>query len=96
VGGEPDSVNDTSVWQPARIVSRHAQPNGYSRVGSEESRLVFQKVVRVTEGDPGWELKERFAISGCEAKRFFYIHPEDLPNRHAFRVWVCECMILTD
>ena len=83
-------------WQPARLrLTGH--PTNSSPLTSDERTAALKKIVRVCEWQPSDDLLVSFRIAGCDAEKFFRIHPDDLADRLAYKVIVqCEHGILTD
>lgn len=85
-------------WQPARLKAVHSMANVGDPLPQEEIDLLERRVVRVKAGKPSPNALREYRADGCDAKRFFFINPEDLKgtmNENDI-VWVCEHEILTD
>jgi hypothetical protein len=87
-----------SDWQPARVKSYHRQFSTQSRnyVPQEEADIVERKVVRVKPIST-FECINAIAdyrADGCDATRFFILHPDDcIPGAGQI---VCEHEVFTD
>jgi hypothetical protein len=92
-----DQSAEIRKWQPARLINAHKGYTKPSPLTKEEREHFKRKVVRVCEWDPAIDLLFSYRAAGCDADKFFRIHPEDMPERLAGRIIVhCEHGVLTD
>ena len=67
-------------WQPARVILAHGLPVGPQYVTKEEIDPLTKKVVRVrplAKSELGRVDIEDYKALGCNAQKFYEIHPKD-------------------
>jgi hypothetical protein len=89
---------DMSGWQPARVRQFHSGPRKFpAPISKEELKRIKRSIVRIRETKANADFKRHYEEDlGCDAARFFVIHPEDTKVGDWGEVLVCEHEILTD
>ena len=80
-----------SEWQPARIIT----PHGY-RVSTELVKKLSASIIRVRPMEPPAWVVESHSKFGCNAEKFYRVHPDDEPKGDGSILVLCEHEILTD
>jgi len=80
-----------SNWQPARLFPAHTT----GQLSTQQVEEYKKKIFRVRPFQPSPEALAMYRAVGCDATRFYLIHPDDVPGR-GISVGACEHEILTD
>ena len=87
-------------WQPARIRPYHWKVASECNIPltKEQAAAAKRKIFLITEAAPKDYMLAFYRSSGCDAERFFMLHPEGAAEfcDGDKRVIVCEHEILTD
>lgn len=88
-------MDEHTQWQPAKIVVAHGII--WTDLSPQELQEALSKVYRVREALPSPEVLATYRNRGCNATRFYLVHPQDLPfEDFVGRLGVCEHEIVTD
>lgn len=83
---------EMNEWQPARMTPAHGvAPRAQEKVDFLKSRVIRIRPAKISK----WALLWHRSV-GCNAEKFFEVHPDDNPPFKKTILFFCEHEILTD